>query len=70
MLKIAYGEKIYQEHGQELITLNKETVRHLGAVRTTFYLVSVIPLCMFPSIFWAHFSGAVLAYNFFSALRT
>jgi hypothetical protein len=43
ILKIAYGDKIYKEHGRDLAELNMENMRHTGPIFTTFYAVVAFP---------------------------
>jgi len=43
ILKIAYGEKIYKEHGRDLTKLNVENIRLTNRTFTTFYAVSAFP---------------------------
>lgn len=47
IIKLGYGEKVYREHGQELVALNMSNMRHTAPIFTTFYPVSVIPWCTF-----------------------
>jgi hypothetical protein len=48
VLKIAYGEKIYREHGKALIELNIKNMRHMAPIFATFYAVVVFPWRMLP----------------------
>ena len=43
ILKIAYGEKIYKEHGRDLTELNVENIRLTTSTFTTFYAVTAFP---------------------------
>jgi hypothetical protein len=51
IIKLAYGEKIYREHGKELVDLNTATIRLSSETRTRFYLVTVFHWCT--SLFYA-----------------
>lgn len=44
---IAYGDKVYQDHGKDLVSINTEAMNLLTAVFTQLWLVDVIPLARF-----------------------
>jgi len=43
ILKIAYGEKIYKDHGRDLAEVNVENIRLTTSTFTTFYAVGAFP---------------------------
>ncbi|KIM33242.1 hypothetical protein M408DRAFT_151524 [Serendipita vermifera MAFF 305830] len=47
VIKLAYGERVYQQHGEELTRLNVESVDLVTWVRMQLWLVNVFPIARF-----------------------
>jgi hypothetical protein len=43
VIRLAYGDSVYQEHGKALVDLNHETLDLVTATGTQFFLVNFIP---------------------------
>lgn len=52
IVKVGYGEKIYREHGEEMVELNKERSRQITLVFPKVWLVDIFPFLQYiPSWF-------------------